>query len=148
MDRAAPSCRLWAPPNGDDGPGGVALIDHDTFEVIGQWELDRGAQFFAYDVWWHLNYDTLLTSKWGPISAIEKGLDPEDLLGRRFGHHVNFWSMSERKLTQRVDLGDQHQMVLELRPADDPAKAFGFVGVVISVEDLYRRPGSGLGCAA
>jgi selenium-binding protein 1 len=58
------------------------------------------------------------------------------LLGRKFGHHVNFWSMSERKLTQRVDLGDQHQMVLELRPAHDPSKAFGFVGVVISVEDL------------
>ena len=123
-------------PNGDDGPGGVALIDHDTFEVIGQWELDRGAQFFAYDVWWHLKYDTVLTSEWGPISMIEKGLDPEDLLGRKFGHHVNFWSMSERKLTQRVDLGDQHQMVLELRPAHDPSKAFGFVGVVISAEDL------------
>jgi methanethiol oxidase len=45
-------------------------------------------------------------------------------------------SMSERKLTQRVDLGDQHQMVLELRPAHDPSKSFGFVGVVISVEDL------------
>ena len=28
--------------NGDDGPGGVALIDHDTFEVIGPWEVDRG----------------------------------------------------------------------------------------------------------
>ncbi len=122
--------------NGDEGPGGVALIDHDTFEVIGPWELDRGAQFFAYDVWWHLQYDTVVTSEWGPISMIEKGLDPEDLLGRKFGHHVNFWSMSERKLTQRVDLGDQHQMVLELRPAHDPSKAFGFVGVVISVEDL------------
>ena len=122
--------------NGEDGPGGVALIDHDTFEVIGQWEADRGSQFFAYDVWWHLQYDTLVTSEWGPISKIEKGLDPEDLLGRRFGHHVNFWSMSERKLMQRVDLGDQHQMVLELRPAHDPSKAFGFVGVVISVEDL------------
>ena len=23
--------------NGDDGPGGVALIDHDTFDVIGPW---------------------------------------------------------------------------------------------------------------
>jgi selenium-binding protein 1 len=44
--------------------------------------------------------------------------------------------MSERKLVQRVDLGDEHQMVLELRPAHDPAKAYGFVGVVISVEDL------------
>jgi methanethiol oxidase len=122
--------------NSDEGPGGVALIDHDTFEVIGAWELDRGAQFFAYDVWWHLQYDTLVTSEWGPISMIEKGFDPEDLLGRKFGHHVNFWSMSERKLTQRVDLGDQHQMVLELRPAHDPSKAFGFVGVVISAEDL------------
>ena len=67
---------------------------------------------------------------------IENGLNPEDLLGRKFGHHVNFWSMSERKLTQRVDLGDQHQMVLELRPAHDPSKAWGFVDTVISAEDL------------
>ena len=67
---------------------------------------------------------------------IEDGLNLEDLLGRRFGHHLNFWSMSQRTLTQRVDLGDQHQMVFEVRPAHDPAKAWGFVGVVISVEDL------------
>ena len=63
-------------------------------------------------------------------------LNPDDLLGRRFGHHLNFWSMSERKLTQRVDLGDQHQMVLELRPAHDPSKTWGFAGVVTNVEDL------------
>jgi selenium-binding protein 1 len=122
--------------NGNDGPGGVALIDHDTFEVIGPWEQDRGEQFFAYDVWWHLNYDTVVTSEWATPSMLENGLDPEDLLGRRFGHHLNFWSMSERMLTQRIDLGDQYQMVLELRPAHNPAQAFGFAGVVISVEDL------------
>jgi methanethiol oxidase len=122
--------------NGSDGPGGVALLDHDTFDVIGAWELDRGDVVFGYDVWWHLNHDTVITSEWATPSMIENGLDPEDLLGRKFGHHLNFWSMSERKLTQRVDLGDQHQMVLELRPAHDPAKAWGFVGVVISVEDL------------
>jgi methanethiol oxidase len=28
--------------NGHDGPGGVALLDHDSFEVIGAWEGDRG----------------------------------------------------------------------------------------------------------
>jgi selenium-binding protein 1 len=122
--------------NGNDGPGGVALLDHDTFDVIGAWEHDRGDQFFGYDVWWHLNYDTVVTSEWATPSMFEHGLNPEDLLGRRFGHHLNFWSMSERKLTQRIDLGDQHQMVLEVRPAHDPAKAWGFVGVVISVEDL------------
>lgn len=122
--------------NGNDGPGGIALIDHDTFEVIGPWEQDRGAQFFAYDVWWHLNYDTVVTSEWATPSMLENGLDPGDLLGRRFGHHLNFWSMSARRLTQRIDLGDQYQMVLELRPAHNPAQAFGFAGVVISVEDL------------
>jgi selenium-binding protein 1 len=122
--------------NGNDGPGGVALIDHDTFEVIGPWEVDRGSQFLAYDVWWHLKYDTVVTSEWAMPSMVENGLNAEDLLGRKFGHHLNFWSMSERKLTQRIDLGDQHQMVLELRPAHAPSQAFGFVGVVISVEDL------------
>ncbi len=122
--------------NSDEGPGGVALLDHQTFDVIGPWEADRGEQYFAYDVWWHLNHDTLITSEWGTPSMIENGLNPEDLLGRRFGHHLNFWSLSRRRLLQRVDLGDQHQMVLELRPAHDPAQTWGFVGVVISVEDL------------
>src|SRR5215212_6389205 len=28
--------------NGNDGPGGVALLDHDTFDVIGPWEADHG----------------------------------------------------------------------------------------------------------
>jgi methanethiol oxidase len=122
--------------NGSDGPGGVALLDHDSFDVIGAWELDRGEQYFAYDVWWHLDYDTVITSEWGTPSMFENGLNPEDLLGRRFGHHLNFWSMSQRRLTQRIDLGDAHQIVLELRPAHDPAKAWGFVGTTISVEDL------------
>jgi selenium-binding protein 1 len=122
--------------NGNDGPGGVALLDHDTFEVIGAWERDRGDQVFAYDVWWHLSHDTVITSEWGAPSMFENGLNPEDLLGRRFGHHLNFWSMSQRTLTQRIDLGDAHQMVFELRPAHDPSKAWGFTGAVISVEDL------------
>ena len=67
---------------------------------------------------------------------IEDGLNPEDLLGKRFGHHLDFWSLSEGRLIQRVDLGDEHQMVLEVRPAHDPRQTWGFVGVVISVKDL------------
>jgi selenium-binding protein 1 len=122
--------------NGSDGPAGIALLDHDTFDVIGAWEQDRGEVYFGYDFWWHLHHDTMVTSEWGTPSMIENGLDPEDLLGRRFGHHLNFWSLSQGRLLQRVDLGDQHQMVLELRPAHDPSKTFGFSGAVISVEDL------------
>jgi 56kDa selenium binding protein (SBP56) len=134
--------------NGNDGPGGVALLDHDSFEVIGPWELDRGEQYFAYDGWWHLDHDTMITSEWGTPPMFEQRLNPEDLLGRRFGHHRNFWSMSERKLTQRIDLGDAHQLMFEVRPAHDPAKAYGFVGVVINVETCPARSSCGTATAA
>jgi selenium-binding protein 1 len=122
--------------DGDGGPGGVALLDHETFDVIGPWERDRGSQRLAYDVWWHLSADVAVTSEWATPAMIEHGLDPADLLGRRFGHHLDFWSLSEGRLLQRIDLGDEHQMVLELRPAHDPRQTWGLAGVVISVEDL------------
>ena len=36
-----------------------------------------------------------------------------------------------RRHVKALDLGAEQQMVLELRPAHDPAKAYGFVGVVV-----------------
>ena len=122
--------------NGQDGPGGVALLDHTSFDVLGAWEIDRGPQYLAYDVWWHLGHDTVVTSEWGTPSMIEDGLVGELLLGRRYGHALHFWDLRRRRHIQTVDLGDQYQMPLELRPAHDPTKAYGFVGVVVSVEDL------------
>ncbi|HEY1919737.1 MAG TPA: selenium-binding protein SBP56-related protein [Streptosporangiaceae bacterium] len=122
--------------NGEEGPGGVALIDHDTFEVTGRWETDRGDQYLAYDLWWHLNAGVAVTSEWGTPSMIENGVNPELLLGRKYGHRLHFWDLGAGKLQQTVDLGDQYQMTLELRPAHDPTKKYGFLGVVVSVEDL------------
>jgi methanethiol oxidase len=122
--------------DGAEGPGGVALIDHNTFEVTGQWEADRGDQYLAYDLWWHINHDVAITSEWATPSMIEDGIVPELLLGRKYGHRLHFWDMKTRRNVQTVDLGDQHQMALELRPAHNPTQTYGFVGVVVSVEDL------------
>src|SRR3954451_15625015 len=122
--------------SGDGGPGVIAVLDHTTFAVRGPWEADRGDQFLAYDFWWHLTRDILVTSEWGTPSMIENGIDPQLLLSRQYGHRVHFWDLAKRSLVQSVDLGDQYQMTLELRPAHDPTKEYGFLGVVISVEDL------------
>ena len=121
---------------GEEGPGGIALLDQNSFDVQGAWEADRGDQFLAYDVWWHVMADVAITSEWGTPAMIEDGVVPELLLGRKYGHRLHFWDMKSRTLIETVDLGDQHQMVLELRPAHDPTKKYGFVGVVVSVEDL------------
>ena len=120
-------------PDGD-GPGGIFVLDHDDFSFKGAWEADRGPQYLAYDFWWHLGHDTMITSEWGTPNMVEGGVNP-DLFGK-YGHQLHVWDLRSRKHLQTLDLGAEQQMVLELRPSHDPNKTYGFVGVVVSLEDL------------
>lgn len=122
-------------PDGN-GPGGIFLLDHDAFDVLGRWEVDRGPQQLAYDFAWHLGHDIQITSEWGTPNMIENGLIPELLLGSRYGHQLHVWDLKRRKHLQALDLGAEQQLVLELRQARDPSKTYGFAGVVISLKDL------------
>jgi methanethiol oxidase len=119
-----------------NGPGGIFRMDHETFELKGAWEADRGEQYLSYDFWWHLGHDTMITSEWGTPNMVQDGLDPEILLAGKYGHALHVWDLKKRTHLQTLDLGKEHQMVLELRPAHDPARAYGFAGVVVSLEDL------------
>lgn len=119
-----------------DGPGGIFLMDANTFELKGPWEKDRGPQQLAYDFWWHLGQDVLITSEWGTPNMVKDGLIPELLLGGKYGHKLHIFDMDKRRHLEELDLGSDQQMVLELRPAHDPAKTYGFAGVVISTKDL------------
>jgi len=122
-------------PDGD-GPGGLFMLDHDSFDVLGRWEIDRGPQYLAYDFAWHLGHDVQLTSEWGTPNMIENGLVPELLLGAKYGHQLHVWDLRRRRHLQAIDLGPENQLVLELRQARDPTKKYGFAGVVISLKDL------------
>jgi selenium-binding protein 1 len=118
------------------GPGGIFVLDAETFEIRGPWESDRGPQQLAYDFWWHLGHDTMITSEWGTPDMVEAGLNPELLLGGKFGHALHVWNLRTRTHQQVLDLGAEQQMVLELRPAHNPTETYGFVGVVTSLRDL------------
>lgn len=122
--------------NGPEEGGGIFLLDCESFDPLGAWEVDRGSQRFSYDFWWHIGHDTLVSSEWGSPSMFESGVVPEKLLGREYGHVMHVWDLRKRRHLRELDLGDEHQMVLELRPAHDPRRRYGFVGVVVSVEDL------------
>ena len=119
-----------------DGPGGILIMDPETFDIRGKWEVERGPQYLAYDFWWHLGHDTMITSEWGTPKMVEDGVNGELLLGGKYGHRLHVWDLQRRRHRQVLDLGSEQQMVLELRPAHDPAKAYGFVGVVTSLTDL------------
>jgi len=122
-------------PSGD-GPAGIFALDHYTFEPLGRWEVERGPQYFGYDFAWHLGYDTAITSEWGTPKMVEDGINPEALLAGKYGHSLHVWDLRKRRHLQALDLGAEQQMVLELRPAHDPTKAYGFAGVVVSLKDL------------
>ena len=125
---------LGAP--GGDGPGGIFTLDHETFEVQGKWERTRGPQYLAYDFFWHLGHDTMITSEWGTPNMVKEGVNPELLLAGKYGHALHVWNLRTRRHEQAIDLGAEQQMVLELRPAHNPKRAYGFVGVVLSLTDL------------
>jgi selenium-binding protein 1 len=118
------------------GPGGVFVMDHESFDVLGRWEVDRGPQSFAYDMWWHLGYDAAVSSEWGTPDMFEDGLVPELLLGSKYGRRLHFWDLTKRKHLQEIDFGAEYQLVFELRPAHDPTKAYGFVNCVVCLKDL------------
>jgi selenium-binding protein 1 len=122
-------------PDGE-GPGGIFALDHYTFEPLGRWEVDRGKQYLGYDFAWHLGYDTAVTSEWGTPRMVESGVIPEELLAGKYGHSLHFFDLRKRRCVQTIDLGAEYQMVLELRPAHDPIKPYGFAGVVVSLKDL------------
>ena len=105
------------------------MLDHETFEVKGAWEQDRGPQYLAYDFWWHLGHDTMITSEWGTPNMVKDGVNPELLLGGKYGNALHVWDLQAAARTcKKLDLGAEQQMVLELRPAHNPRKAYGFVG--------------------
>ncbi|WP_147104814.1 selenium-binding protein SBP56-related protein [Tateyamaria sp. syn59] len=122
--------------DGTDGPPGIFIMDCESFDILGRYEMDRGIQDKHYDFWWNLPRDYMVSSEWGLPPQFENGVVPEDLLSNKYGHTIHFWDLRGRKVTKSIDLGAHHQMALEIRPAHDPVKEYGFCGVVVDTTNL------------
>jgi methanethiol oxidase len=96
----------------------------------------RGPQNLHYDFWWNLPRDYMVTSEWGLPPQFENGIVPEELLSNKYGHRIHFWDLRARRNVQTIDLGANHQMALEVRPAHDPVREYGFLGVVVDTTNL------------
>jgi selenium-binding protein 1 len=122
---------LGAPDGG--GPGGIFRLDHDTFEVLGSWEADRGPQQLAYD-FCAPGHDG---DHWRMGHALhgEGGLNPELLL------QASTVTSCTRSTSIPASIARPSTRASNTRwcsncDRHDPRKAYGFAGVVISLEDL------------
>lgn len=50
----------------------------------------------------------------------------------KYGRHLNIWNWTTHKQTQRIDLGDDGLIPLELRFLHDPDATEGYVGCALS----------------
>jgi selenium-binding protein 1 len=78
----------------------------------------------------------MITSEWGTPKMVENGVNPELLLAGKYGNALHVWDLHSRRHLQRLELGPEYQMALELRPAHDPNEPYGFTGAVTSLKDL------------
>src|SRR5215213_7175606 len=105
-------------PDGN-GPGGIFMLDHDTFEVKGRWEKDRGPQQLAYDFWWHLGHDVMITSEWGTPNMVKDGLNPELLLAGKYGNSLHVWDLHKHRHLQKLELGAEPPLVTDINLSVD-----------------------------
>ena len=58
--------------DGTDGPPGIFIMDCETFEIIGRYEMDRGKQDKHYDFWWNLPQRLHGQFRMGPAAAVRE----------------------------------------------------------------------------
>src|SRR2546423_15355448 len=57
-----------------DGPGGIFLMDANTFDLEGPRSEERGRHCLAFDLCWALRHCTIVTSEWGTPTMGKNGL--------------------------------------------------------------------------
>jgi selenium-binding protein 1 len=124
-------------------PGGLAVLDASTFEVLGRWDRNKGDQQMMYDFWYQPRQKTLLSSEWAAPNTFEGGFNLEDVSAGKYGHRLHFWDLESHDHLQTLDLGETGMIPLEVRWLHNPDAATGFVGAALSSTQWrwYRNNG-------
>jgi len=115
-----------------NGKGSFVLLDGKTFKPKGTWP--RGKEDVAdygYDFWYQPYHNVMISTEWGHPRCFFKGLDMNDVMKGNYGTHLNVYNWTTRKLEQKIDLGEEGLMPLEIRFLHDPKAAVGFVGCAL-----------------
>jgi len=124
-----------------NGKGSFVMIDTKTWKVTGTYANDpKDIPPFGYDFWYQPFHNVMISTEWGNVWALKDGFNPADLASGNYGTHLNVFDWKERKLIQRIDVGVEGVMPLEIRFLHDPKATQGFVGSALygKVYRFYR----------
>jgi selenium-binding protein 1 len=115
-----------------DAPGGFAVLDAKTFDVLGRWEKDKGDQELMYDFWYQPRKNVLLSSEWAAPNTFEPGFNLDDVAAGKYGHRLHIWDLDKRTHQQTIDLGDTGLVPLEVRWLHNPDAEEALVAATLS----------------
>ncbi|XP_076746517.1 methanethiol oxidase-like isoform X1 [Maylandia zebra] len=112
--------------------GGFVLLDGETFEVISNWEHQGEAAPFGYDFWYQPRHNVMISTEWGAPKALVNGFNPAHVQEGLYGSALNIWDWTTHKKLQRLDLGEEGAIPLEVRFLHEPSAAEGYVGCALN----------------
>eukprot|EP00887_Chlorella_sp_A99_P006032 scaffold22.g6032.t1 len=107
-------------------------------QVKGSWEqLREGEKIeYGYDFWYQPHFDVLISTAWGAPAEFFKGFDPSKV-PTHYGDQLYFWSWKDKTLKQKISLGPEGLIPLEVRFLHNPFKPHGFVGAALSSNVIH-----------
>ena len=78
---------------------------------------------FGYDFWYQPFFNVMISTEYGAPKFFMENLNLEHVSGGGYGTHLNVFDWRERTLSQRIDLGAEGVMPLEIRFLHNPKKA-------------------------
>jgi len=115
-----------------NGRGNFVLLDGKTFKPKATWPAtEQDVAPFGYDFWYQPYHNVLISTEWGHPKSFFNGLDMKHVEEGHYGTHLNVYDWTTRKLVQKIDLGMEGVMPLEIRFLHDPKASVAFVGCAL-----------------
>jgi methanethiol oxidase len=122
----------------DNNPqGSFILLDTKDWKLKDNWEKDGKPAPMGYDFWYQPKHNVMISSEFGAPWAIRTGFNLDHVAQGHYGQYLNVWNWTTHELTQRIDLGSDGLIPLELRFLHNPDEAQGFVGCGLG-SSIYR----------
>ena len=108
------------------------MLDGKTFKPKATWPAtEKDVAPFGYDFWYQPYHNVLISTEWGHPKSFFNGLDMKHVEEGHYGTHLNVYDWTTRKLIQKIDLGMEGVMPLEIRFLHDPKASVAFVGCAL-----------------
>ncbi|CAG2112278.1 unnamed protein product, partial [Medioppia subpectinata] len=112
--------------------GSFILLDGKTFNLKSQWNRPEDSVQFGYDFWYQPNHNVMISTEWSAPETVRRGFNLDDVRNGLYGHCLHVWNWSSRQYIQKIDLGSDGMLPLEIRFLHNPNACEGFVGCALS----------------